>query len=79
MEMKLKVNSLVSLLTRILLSLGLRQRVKDLINIVIDVAIQEGKEEIDTTTVFSDEEKITAKSGVDVVAARLKTLVNERL
>ena len=79
MEMKHNMNSWLNLLTKIVLSLGLRQRIKDLINVIIDMAIQEGKEEIDITTVFSAEEKVVAKNGVDLVAAKLKTLINERM
>ena len=65
--------------TRFLLAFGLRARIKTLVNIVIDIAIQEGKTEVDNTDVLSQDEKDAAKVGIDLLAARLKSLVNERL
>jgi hypothetical protein len=69
----------ISLITKIILASGLRGRLKNLINAVIDIAIQEGKEEIDVADIFSEEEKATAKTGVDLLAARLKTLIEEKI
>ena len=52
---------------------------EQLVNVVIDVAIKEGKEQIDKTTAIPPEHKDLAKGGIDILAAQLKSLINERL
>ena len=73
------MNGFINFITKIVLALGLRGRLKEVVNVIVDIAIKEGKEEIDLTSMFSDEEKVVAKNGVDLLAARLKTLINEEL
>lgn len=65
--------------TNLFLSFGLKEKIKQLVNIVIDVAIKEGKGQIDETSAIPKDQKDVAKLGVDMVAAQLKSLINERL
>jgi hypothetical protein len=50
-----------------------------LVNIVIDAAVKGGKEQIDGSSAIPDKQKDMAKAGVDILAAELSSLINERL
>lgn len=63
--------------SRIIMALGLKGRVKTLVNDLIDNSVREGKVEIDKSKSIKPTEKEHMKAGVDLVAARLKDRVNK--
>ncbi len=64
-------------ISRIVMALGLKSRVKSLFADLIDSAVSEGKAEVDKSKKLKPTEKEHAKLGVDLVAERLKARVEK--